>query len=448
MPIDSYKAAIDYLYSLIPNKKKFKYPGHLGLKRTKHLLSLLGNPHQQFVSIHVTGTSGKGSVCYLSSLVLTTAGYKTGLVLSPHLTDIRERMQINNKLITRKEFISLVNKLKPYITKMGKSQYGEPTYFEVLVVMAFWLFAQKKVKIAVVETGMGGKYDATNVLSSALSIITNVGLDHTHILGDTVEQIIMDKREIIKPNSICISGASQKNVQNIIKRKCNQQQSKLLLLGREIKYKIHRMNKQGSVFSLHTPNTSYSRLQLSLVGGFQVINASLAIACINELNKKGIKVASIDIKKALQKAYFPGRIEVVKKRSLVILDGAHNVDKIKALVKTYHRIFNGQKIWLVVAIKKDKNITSMLKILTKISDTIVITQFASQTDFGKNYSTSINKLVHKAKKIKGYQNIFQFASAVRAIQYVLTNAKSNEHILITGSLYLVGEIKPFLLNLK
>ena len=243
----TFKEANEYLETLIP--KTYVTTHALKLERVIYLLKLLNNPHRKFKSIHIGGTSGKGSTAYFLSQLLTGQGYKVGLTISPHLQSVRERFQINGKLISEEKLIFYVNKIRPLVEKTEKDlRLGRPTYFESLVALAFDYFAREKVDIAVVEVGLGGKLDATNVIQPLISIITNVDLDHTDILGDTVEKIARDKSGIIKEGSPVVSGARQLAVKNIIAKKCAENKSRLFLINKEFNYKIKKTNFSGVSF--------------------------------------------------------------------------------------------------------------------------------------------------------------------------------------------------------
>jgi dihydrofolate synthase/folylpolyglutamate synthase len=226
-----------YLYKLIPTLERQKYPAELGLLRMQDLLKRLGNPHHQFPSIHIAGTCGKGSTTYLIAKIMQEAGYKVGLHTSPHLQTMRERIIINEQLIPKKKFVSLINQIDPIIKGMSKKgQYGKPSYFEVLVAAAFLYFKQQKVDLAVIEAGLGGKYDGTNVLKPQVAVVTNVGLDHIKILGKTKQTILKDKMQIIKTNvPIAITGIKQNYLLKIIKEHC--QKKKVPLLVQKIDFK-------------------------------------------------------------------------------------------------------------------------------------------------------------------------------------------------------------------
>lgn len=441
--IKTFKQAVNFLESLIPRGKARKHPGKIGLLRQKYLLKLLDNPQNKYPCVHITGTAGKGSTAYLISNILKTAGYKVGLHISPHLEIITERVQINNKNLGKQKFIKLVNYVKPIIEKIGEDpKYGKPTYFEALAGLTFLAFVKEKVNIAVIEVGMGGKFDGTNVIKNPLiSIITNIGLDHTKILGKTVEKIAGDKKEIIKKNSIVISGVKQESVQKIVASKCLKQNSKLYLLNKDFKYKIKKIDKHGEIFDFFTKSKKYKNLNLSLLGYHQVENASLAIFAIEMLKNKGFRINEKQIRKALLNSFFAGRLEIVKNKPLLVFDGAHNEDKIKALTVSFPKLFSYEKLIVVFALKRDKNIETIFPEIAKIASKIIVTRFTIGCDIGLNLSYPPEKLANEIKNKFNFQNLLVVSSPIKAIKKALKLQRKNDVVLVTGSLYLIGELK-------
>lgn len=443
MKIATYSDAQAYLESLIPNVQNKRFT-NMRLERIEHLLQLIGNPHYTFKSVHVGGTSGKGSTAYLISRILTEAGYKTGLHISPHLERINERMQINNHPINDKQLINLVNWIKPYIYIVGKKNpFGPPSYFEVLVALSFEYFRRKKVDIAIIEVGLGGTLDGTNVIQPLISIITNIDLDHTEILGDTIEKIAADKSGIIKKNIDVVTVAKQKTVVEIIQKKCLEENASLLIIGKSIHYQIKKSTIEGSLFDLETNNRHYRNLQLSLLGRHQVENAACAITACECLEQRGFTINETSIRTVLSTAQFAGRIEIVQQKPLIILDGAHNPAKMHAFVQTMKEIFH-QKITIVVGFKHKKDIDTMITELLLIANRFIITTFSTMTDLGNNWSTPSSEIYTIIKKYNKFIPCDNIPTVQKTIEYIRNSALPNEIVLITGSLYLVGEARVFL----
>ena len=414
-----YEKSVRYLESLIPGKnaKKQVYK----LDRIQRLLEFIGNPQNSFKSIHIGGTSGKGSTAYMAAAILKEAGYKTGLHISPHLEEINERMQFNGKPILDQEFANLVRWIKPFVNKVEKEGLGAPTYFEVLVALSFEYFKQKKVDIAVVEVGLGGTLDATNVIMPEVAVITNVDLDHTEILGNTVEKIARDKAGIIKEGVYVITAARQKSVLEIIKKRCKEKNAKLTIIKKH-------------------PNVP----PLRPTGEHQKVNAACAIKAIAKLQNCKLQIKTGITTKALADVQIPGRMEFINLQSAIcnsaiILDGAHNPAKTRALATALRARFPNQKIAFVFAAKKGKDAEAMLRLLAPIAAKFIFTRFGATTDFGKNQSMSPEELVKILKKINP-------RVPVETINYPITQLPNYPLVCVTGSLYLVGEIRALLVK--
>ncbi|MDP3725102.1 MAG: folylpolyglutamate synthase/dihydrofolate synthase family protein [Nanoarchaeota archaeon] len=428
MRIHSYNSAVRYLESLIPDPAK-KRQGNMRLERIEHLLRLIGNPEKSFKSIHIGGTSGKGSTAYITAAILKEAGYNTGLHLSPHLEKINERLQINGKLISDKEFTNLVAWIKPYVKQVEKEgEYGAPSYFEVLVAMSFEYFKRKKVEIAVIEVGLGGTLDATNVIHPLVAIITNVGLDHTEILGNTVEKIAREKAGIIKEGIEVVTAATQKSVLGIIKKCCKEKHARLTIIEKR-------------------PNVP----PLRPIGEHQKVNAACAIMAIKKL---GFKVSETAIERALLHVQIPGRFEVIEKlkKPTIVLDGAHNPAKMRALVDTLRQFFAKRKITFVFAAKKGKDAEAMLRLLAPLAEKFYFTRFQATTDFGKNQSMNPEELGKILKKINRSIQTETSQNSKKTFYKIVADSKRNfqlstfnfQLICVTGSLYLVGEARKLL----
>jgi dihydrofolate synthase / folylpolyglutamate synthase len=450
--IRTYDEAVKYLERFIPTPDK-KHPGDVGLSRMKLLCELLGNPQFMYKTIHVGGTSGKGSTSTIIASILATK-FKTGLHTSPHLVKVNERMKVsgirNKELgigkifndIIDEELVELINFFVPFIKRVGESEYGNPTYFEITTAIAFLYFAKQKVDIAVIEVGMGGKFDGTNVVKPVVAVLTNVGLDHTEILGDTVEKIADDKVGIIKSNIQVIAGANQQSVRKIIQEKCKRNNAQLSLLGRDFSFEIKNITEKVCVFDYKGKN-ELKNLSISLLGAHQIENASLALRVIEKLSVIGYQFSVGQINNGLKQAFIPGRLEIIKRNPLVIVDGAHNPEKVKALCKAMKDIFPHRKIISIVAIKQDKNAKEMITQLLNISTEIIFTQYKLKIDTGDIISYPIHELEDMVGQIKHTRFVISKADISKAYLYARERAGDDDLILITGSLYLMGEFKKF-----
>jgi dihydrofolate synthase / folylpolyglutamate synthase len=440
--IRTFNGAVRFLEKYIPASDK-KHPGSLGLARMQELVRLLGNPQNLYPTIHVGGTSGKGSTSTIIASILATK-YKVGLHTSPHLVKINERITYYatgiKYDIDDDHLIDLVNEVRPRIESMEKGHSGPPSYFEIVTAMAFMYFKKINVDLAVIEVGMGGRYDATNVISPKVAVLTNVGLDHTEILGDSVEKIVEDKVGIIKPGISVVSGVTQPSVIKIVEEKCRQENAKLSLLNRDFRFRITELNNKLTKFD-YLGGKTLLNLELLLPGTFQAENASLALRAIEELSNHQVNIEEKNIRKALKSVYIPGRMEIIRKKPLVILDGAHNPDKIRALVTSIRKIFPGKKITAIVAIKNDKNAREMLELLLPICLKIILTQYRVKMDVGEIISYNpeeLNRIIMKSDRKIPARII---TSPIVALRKTNKSALADDVILVTGSLYLVGLIK-------
>jgi len=440
--LNDYIACRAWLESFIPlvyGKKE------LGLKRIENLLEKLGNPQNKFKSILVGGTAGKGSTAFYISQLLAANKLKVGLHISPHLVYIGERMQINWKEIPVRRLVGLANQIKPVVEDIKRSQvHLTPSYFEILVAISFLYFAKEKVDFAVVEVGLGGRLDATNILESEISVITNVGLDHTELLGNTIEEIAKEKAGIIKNNTLVVTGAAGKALK-VIEKVAKAKKAPLITLDTRQDLKTPKSDIFGYI-------RKYYYLFRSTDPSFASQNKNLALLTGLGL---GIVPDADSVKKAFS-AGFPGRFEQVDG---VVLDGAHNADKIKALIDFVRnskfevrnpkqikksKIQNPKSIILILAFKKGKRWKKMIDLLIKNFPVkkVVATEYKAVTDTGLRSAVDAEKIAEylsndkrlTTKVIRNSQEaVFTALSAIK-----LT---SNQLVLVTGSLYLVGEVR-------
>ncbi|MBN1628056.1 MAG: bifunctional folylpolyglutamate synthase/dihydrofolate synthase, partial [Deltaproteobacteria bacterium] len=305
--ITTYRNAVEYLYSLQ------KYGIKFGLSKTSNIMKALGNPHKGQKYIHIAGTNGKGSVSAMMESVLMKAGLKVGFYSSPHLVRFTERFRINRKEITRKETIELVNEL------LGVIDPSEPpTFFEATTAMALSYFAKKKTDIAIMEVGMGGRLDATNVIRPLLSIITNISLEHQAFLGERLIDIAGEKAGIIKRGVELVTAATQPSVLNLFKEICEAKRSSFRRVGRDFRYRL-----EGNELSYSGIKRRMNGLRLGLPGRYQARNTALALAAIERLEAKGYRISEKDIREGLIDVVWPGRMQTMSRDPLVIVDGAH-----------------------------------------------------------------------------------------------------------------------------
>jgi dihydrofolate synthase/folylpolyglutamate synthase len=439
----TFEEAINYLEGFLPpDRTSYKTTRALRLERITYLLKLLGDPHKRIKSIHIGGTSGKGSVAYLLSQLLSGQGYKVGLHTNPHLQLITERAQINGQPMSKQRFVDYVNNLQPLIRQVSKDiGLGEPSYFEILVAISLDYFAKEKVDIAIVEVGLGGTLDATNVITPLVSIITNVSLDHTEILGKTVQKIATDKAGIIKKGVPVITEAQQPSVRKIISEKAADCGSEVYLLGKDFSYEMKTSELSGNAFNFSWGGKEYSNLKLSAHGAFQVENASLALSCIHLLRSFSFPVNLQKLISSLKNVKVPGRFELIQRKPLVILDSAHNPTKIKALTYSLTMIFPKQKFVFLIGFKEDKDIVAMLRVVMPHSKAFVVTEFGKVTDMGRHLSAPAREVGKALKTLKFSGLTIVEKDCSKALNTVKKIASNDDIMVVTGSLYLVGEIR-------
>ncbi|MDD5086820.1 MAG: bifunctional folylpolyglutamate synthase/dihydrofolate synthase [Candidatus Nanoarchaeia archaeon] len=366
-----------------------------GLEAIKKFLNLIGNPEKKLKIIHVAGTNGKGSVCAMISSVLSEAGFKEGMFTSPHLMKVNERIRINDELISDEDF----RRIADFIYETEKKNNVSLTFFETLTIMAFIYFNEKKADYAVMETGMGGRLDATNVSQPIISVITNIGLEHKDVLGNTIKEIANEKAGIIKPNTTVVTSAKGKAL-SVIENIAEKHNSKLVVAKK------------------------LSNINLRLKGEYQKENASTAFAVLKELGLNEDIILN-----GLKNAYWPGRFEFMDGN--ILLDCAHNPDGIKALVKSIKKLDYNNLI-VVIGVMKDKDISSIEKKLEKLNPMVIATK------------ASLSRSKEPEEIAKYFENIEIIPDLKKAIKYAVDKAEKNDLILITGSIYVVGEAYPFI----
>ncbi|HOK55809.1 MAG TPA: folylpolyglutamate synthase/dihydrofolate synthase family protein [bacterium] len=397
----------------------------LGLDKTIYYLEKLGNPHYKYPSVLVAGTNGKGSVCKTLSKILQTSGYRVGLYTSPHLIDVKERIRINEEKIKEKDFIEKIEQLRKLIEKQPYHLY--PTYFEALTIIAFSYFYDKKIDILVCEVGMGGRFDATNVLPSFLEIITKIGLDHTEFLGKTYKMIANEKAGIIKEKTMVISAKQKKDAIDVIKKKVKDKKGELFIYGEDFKGRIVSLSPSGMIFDFNG-REKYKNLKTDLLGTHQVENLSIAIEAGLILKEKGYMIKEKDIREAIKNINWKARFQILQKNPYIIFDGAHNVDGVKNLMKNVKKIFPDTRFNYLVGILKDKDYKNMVKIFEKHAGKIILTK--------PNSDRAIEPSVLKGL-LKNKKNVKIIENPEEAYKYI---KGTKENWLIFGSLYLASSI--------
>lgn len=478
-----YEKALEFLLGAIDYEKisKYKYnPSSFNLSRMGDILDVAGNPHLDLKTIHVAGTKGKGSTSIIIASILMQAGLKVGLFTSPHLINIEERICVNGKKISRKDLCETINILRPYIEKERQKNLSlSPTFFETITAVSLAFFKKEAVDVAVMEVGLGGRLDATNIINPLVSVITSIGRDHTDKLGDTIEQIAMEKAGIIKHGVAVVSASQETKALSVIENICNEKCTGLTVVGREImienvrpmrrvpnrfrsrgsgvedrqysvpnqKYLIKKQAVPGSLCTIVTKNNRYTDLFIPLPGRHQIENSACAIGAseiaIKNFHDYKNDLSSKDWDNTVRDALFSirchGRIEVVSRQPLIIVDSAHTVESIRCLKNTLFEYFNPSKITLIIGISADKDVKGILDEIIPAVDYIIFTSTG-------NPRSADPKALVKMCKDRLKNNFFPTEDVEEGLNLAIRLTEKPALICITGSTYLAGKVKSLLQN--
>lgn len=413
-----------------------KYGWVFGLERITLLLGKLGNPHQELKSIHVAGTNGKGSVCKYVSSILQKAGYSVGLYLSPHVERFSERISINNQEISHEDFAMLVTQVKPIVEDL-KQQNNTPTFFEIVTVLAFLHFKRCSVDYAVVEVGLGGRFDATNVVHPIVSVITNISLEHTDILGKDLATIASEKAGIIKAG-VPVVTAAREIAQGTIENVARERNVPLVCIDQE-NWKRTSHQQRTQEFLVHGSFKDYT-VKTSMLGHHQGENIAIAIAAVEQLQMGGVYLTDADIQDGIAVAAHPGRMEIVSEKPLILLDGAHNPAGMSMLATTLQADFSSYRIILVLGVLKDKDLKTMVSMIVPSSDVVIVTRS------GNPRAADPQILKETIEEFDSKKTIVVEDTVARAVDYAKRIAKQKDMICVSGSLFTVGEARTYVLS--
>jgi len=416
----SYEEAVEYLYSLQVYGIKF------GLSKTANLLKAFGNPHRGPRYVHIAGTNGKGSVAAMVESILRASGLKVGFYSSPHLVRFTERFRINGQEISRGTAAGLVQELRAV---MDPAQ--SPTFFEVTTAMGLIHFAREKTDISVIEVGMGGRLDATNVIRPAVSVITNISLDHQAFLGKTLTAIAREKAGIIKRGVELVTAAGQRQVLEVFEKTCKEKDAPLWRLGKNIRYR-----GEANTISYYGFERRLKDLELSLPGAYQHRNAALALSVIELLERKGLKVSEEHIREGLKNTVWPGRLQIVSREPLLILDGAHNPGAIRNLSHSIKAGFQYKRLILVLGVMADKDLRNIVGGIVPLADYVLF----SRPEYHR--AAAPETLMQEALPLGKAGEIYPTLD--KALGKAKAMADREDLILVTGSLFTVGETMALL----
>lgn len=431
---EAYQWLQNELSSLI-GATRFSAAINLRLERITHLLTLLDNPHTKYNTIHVGGTSGKGSTSTMIASILQEAGYKTGLHQSPNVQVLNERHWINGRFAPTSRLVEVWQEMKAAVQEVSEtSAWGAPSYFEAQIAMSFLYFAQEQVDVAVIEVGLGGTRDATNVIPADVAVLTNVGLDHTAILGNTVEEIVMDKRGIIKAGQQVISGCTQTSVQALVAEKCQEVGATLHQHGDSFSV----TKQENNLFTMETPYMVLEDVEIGMSGDFQAQNGILALMATANFAKD--RVTETAVRTGLANAKLAGRMEVMQEQPLVLIDGAHNPDKIRGGAGVMSHASRQQRVITIMALKAGKDATDILPPVLELTDTIIFTSFGIK---GLWSAVPADELAAEAQAIAPDKDVRIVEKPITAVETALALANPDDIIWITGSLYLAGDAREY-----
>lgn len=432
--MESYREALEYILSRTDFERDRGTPYAMRdwrLAKVEELLSQLGNPHRAYPSVHIAGTKGKGSTTAMVDSILRAAGYKVGMYTSPHLHTFRERIRVQGEPIAEEALVALVREIEPIVNARPNI-----SVFELITALAMWHFQREKVDIAVFEVGMGGRLDATNVLLPRVSIITSISLDHINVLGTTLAQIAREKAGIIKEEVPVVSAPQRPSAMRVIRETAHARRAPLIIARREWRWKDLGPFGEGQRLAVyrigHHQKPEYPDLWLPLLGKFQLENACTAIAAIEVLKEQGFAIPPEAVREGLANVQWPGRMQVLGREPLVIVDGAHNPYSIGRLLESLPLYFDFQRLLLIFGAGRTHQPAAMLEILLPKAAQIYVTA-------ANHPKAASPEMLRDMAQDLGY-SVEIAATPIQALELALHHAEPHDLILATGSLFLVAEI--------
>ncbi len=450
----TYQEALAYLYSFSDFERSGAYTRNPeeNLPREARLLELLGNPQEQYTSTLIAGTKGKGSTAALIERVLRQAGIRTGLYTQPDLHTFRERMRVNGHLISEEEVAHLVPELRNVVEQIqARGEFGPFITYEVATALALLYFYRQHVQHAVLEVGLGGRLDATNVTHPLVSVITSISYDHMAILGNTLAQIATEKAGIIKPHGTVVTSAQAPEALLVIAATCQQRQAHLIRVGSaerdpaqtevvaghlpplSYRYQLEQRSAELQRFTIWTPEHTYTGLEIPLAGQYQLENATAALATLDRLREHGITWDETALREGFRTVHWPARIEVVGQNPTIVVDGAHNADSMQKLIQALRTSFSMHRLIVVLSIAQDKDKVGIAQALADV-DVVILTRMHTPR------ATSIEALEATFAEHAPHVALYQASESDAAMELALDIAQRDDLVCATGSLYLAGEV--------
>jgi len=430
----NYRQAEEYLNSFVNYEQipgiSYAQPGY-SLRHVEELLKRMGDPQLAAKTVHIAGTKGKGSVAAMIAQVLSGSGYKTGLYTSPHLLNLRERISIDGSLISEVDFAAAMAEVKPFIESMKHdAAFRQLTYFEALTALAFAYFQKKRVDFQVLEVGLGGRLDATNVAKPVVCIITSISLDHTQILGNSLEEIAREKAGIIKPGCWVVLSPQPEEAASVITDICHEKEAKVVQVGKDITWRKIGGDLHQQSLVIEGRRNRY-RVSIPLLGDFQLENAATAVAALEILASEGLAISAANIAQGLARVKWPGRFQILQQHPMVLIDGAHNVASMKRLMNNIKAYFAHKRIFLVFGTSCDKDIPGIINELVLLSPQVIVTQASHSR------AALLSTLIAEFRK-RGMEPEIK-ETVAQALSQALSRADRTDIICVTGSLFVVAE---------
>ena len=429
-----YQQALDYIYSFIDYEvvpRLARNAANYDLRRVDELLARIGNPQLKARSVHIAGTNGKGSVAAMVASALSASDYTTGLYTSPHLNSLNERIRVNSELISDEELIALVERLKPEVEAVNqKATYGRLTTFEFLTALAFAHFEQEGAEFQVLEVGLGGRLDATNVINPEVCIITSISPDHTDVLGNTLAEIAVEKAGIIKPSSIVVTSPQPDEVAEVIEKTCRCLGAQLITVGSDVTWQGLGFGLDRQLLRVEGRRGDYE-LSIPLLGQHQLDNAATAVAALEVLADKGFNISKESITNALARVSWPGRLQILSRHPLVVVDGAHNIDSARGLKQSIEQYFDFDRAILVIGASCDKDIAGIVSELFSLFDKVIVTRSRHPR------AMALAPLVAEFAKHGVEAQVVEDVPS--ALSRALALAGGKDLLCVTGSLFVVAE---------
>ncbi len=416
-----------------------KFGINLGLCRIEELARRLGCPHRDLKIVHVGGTNGKGSTTAMLAAILQKAGYRAGTFTSPHLRSYTERFRINGAEIAGESVAEILSELRPHLEAMVKEGFEHPTEFEVSTALAFLYFFREKVDFLVLEVGLGGAVDSTNIVTPLVSVITNVAMDHMDYLGHTLKEIARVKAGVIKPGVPVVTAADGVGLQ-VIEEVSQKKHSRLIPVGRDVTWEHISLSEAGQCFSVRGRRQSYENLSLPLLGRHQQVNAATAVAAAEVLMETGSVISAGAVNEGLAAVRWPARLEMMRKEPPVVIDGAHNYDGARSLRRALEEHFPGRRLVLVIGMLADKERARVIAELAQAARAVVVTRPNSPR------AGNWQELAAEAGRHAPF--VYLVEDTGGAVNKALSLAGPDDLVCITGSLYMVAEAREHLLQLQ